>query len=179
MRTWKFGQWCTAAVSAVAAAVAIGVPTGVVPTSLYTRMTPVIWWNYPVWALTSVLMGLLVATYVGGDRAAAPPRPRSARAMIAGILSAFAVGCPVCNKLVILAFGVSGALSYWAPAQPLMALASLALLGHTLARRLRAANACPVPADPKFEPAADYDGQLVQPDGTGAGGERSGRASVG
>lgn len=179
MRTWKLRQWCTAAVTAVAAAMAIGVPTGVVPTSLYARMTPVLWWNYPVWVLTSVLTGLLVGTYVGDTRAAGPARPCTKRAMIAGVFSAFAVGCPVCNKLVVLALGVSGALSYWVPAQPLMALASLALLGHALARRLEEANACPMPAAPQFEPAADYDGQLVQPDGTGAGSGGSGRASVG
>lgn len=25
-----------------------GIPTGIVPTSLYTRTTPILWWNYPV-----------------------------------------------------------------------------------------------------------------------------------
>jgi hypothetical protein len=27
-------------------------------------MTPVLWWNYPVWVLTAILTGLIVATYV-------------------------------------------------------------------------------------------------------------------
>jgi hypothetical protein len=139
----------------VVAALLIGVPTGEISTPFYTRMTPVLWWNYPVWAVTSVLEGLLVATYLRtGDpvsapgREAAEPRPRTMRAVAAGVLSAFAVGCPVCNKLVVLAVGVSGALSYWAPAQPILALASIALLTHALVRRLRTADACPVPATP-------------------------------
>ena len=51
-------------VGAVVTALVIGIPTGVVETSWYHRMTPVLWWNYPVWAVTSFLTGALVSTYV-------------------------------------------------------------------------------------------------------------------
>ncbi|WP_245178539.1 hypothetical protein [Streptomyces montanisoli] len=92
-----------------------------------------------------------MATYVRVDGrppeasdGAARERPRTKRALGAGLLSAFAVGCPICNKLVVLAIGVSGALSYFAPVQPVLAVASVALLVHTLARRLRAAKVCHV-----------------------------------
>ncbi|MFF4728720.1 hypothetical protein ACFY3M_25855 [Streptomyces mirabilis] len=178
MRTWPLRRWLVAAAVTVLTALVIGVPTGVIPTPFYTRMTPVLWWNYPVWAISSVLEGLLIATYVrlaspppaaqaghplapaGGaatrwapaleenpiQQQPAPPRPRPGRAIAAGALSAFAVGCPICNKLVVLAIGVSGALSYWAPAQPVLAVASVALLTHTLVRRLRTATACPMPS---------------------------------
>lgn len=148
MRTWPARRWAVALVVAVVAAIVIGVPTGIIRTSLYTRMTPVLWWNYPVWLLSSMLEGLLVATYVRAgeptetEAPAAPTPPRTARALSAGVLSAFAVGCPICNKLVVLALGVSGALSYFAPVQPVLAVASLALLGHALVRRIRTANAC-------------------------------------
>ncbi len=37
----------------------------------------------------------------------------------------FAIGCPVCNKLVVLALGFSGALAYFEPIQPALALAGL------------------------------------------------------
>ncbi|MER5436110.1 hypothetical protein [Streptomyces sp. NPDC002588] len=149
MRTWPARRWAAAAAVAVIAALVIGVPTGVVPTPFYTRMTPVLWWNYPVWLVSSVLEGLLVATYVRVGRAEAPEaaptgQPRTARALGAGLLSAFAVGCPICNKLVVLAIGVSGALSYFAPVQPVLALASVALLVHALVRRLRTATVCQV-----------------------------------
>ncbi|MFF7642885.1 hypothetical protein [Streptomyces canus] len=178
MRTWPLRRWLVAAAVTVLAALVIGVPTGVIPTPFYTRMTPVLWWNYPVWAISSVLEGLLVATYVrlaspapaaqagqpvvpaGGaatrwapvveetptQQQPAPPRPRSGRAIAAGVLSAFAVGCPICNKLVVLAIGVSGALSYWAPVQPVLGVASVALLTYALARRLRTATACALPS---------------------------------
>lgn len=152
MRSWTPRQWAAAVIVAFLAAMVIGVPTGVVPTPLFARMTPVLWWNYPVWALSSVLMGLLVASYLGGARSVASPQPRTARTIVAGALSALAVGCPVCNKLVVLALGMSGAHSYWAPAQPVLAVASLALLAHALIRRLRTMDACPVPAA-QSEPA--------------------------
>ncbi|MGW4102239.1 hypothetical protein [Streptomyces sp. NPDC004976] len=151
MRTWPARRWMAAAAVTVIAALVIGVPTGVVPTPFYTRMTPVLWWNYPVWLVSSVLEGLLVATYVrigpADVPAAGPPeRPRTVRALGAGLLSAFAVGCPICNKLVVLAIGVSGALTFFAPVQPVLAVASVALLVHALVRRLRTANACAVPS---------------------------------
>ena len=151
MRTWPARRWAVAAAVTVIAALVIGVPTGVVPTPFYTRMTPVLWWNYPVWVVSSMLEGLLVATYVRVGPVAAPEagpaeRPRTARALGAGLLSAFAVGCPICNKLVVLAIGVSGALSYWAPVQPVLAAASVALLGYALIRRLRPAEVCVLPS---------------------------------
>lgn len=149
MRTWPARRWAVAAAVTIIAAIVIGVPTGVVPTPFYTRMTPVLWWNYPVWLVSSVLEGLLLATYVrvGGAQAhetSTPERPRTARALGAGLLSAFAVGCPICNKLVVLALGVNSALAYFAPVQPVLAAASVALLLHALVRRLRTANVCPV-----------------------------------
>lgn len=185
MRAWTARQWVLAVAVAVVSGVAIGVPTGVVPTQFYTRMTPVLWWNYPVWAVSSLLMGLLAATYVGRPPAARADGPRGRRAVLAGALSAFAVGCPICNQLVVMAIGVSGALSYWAPAQPALAVASLALLVHALVRRLRTAAACPMPAATSAygsagrEGVADYDEGSLVPEGSNSGSEGSGRASAG
>ncbi len=139
---WSARHWTVAAVAAVAAALALGLPTDVVPNPLYTRMTPVQWWNYPVLAASSLLIGLTAATYVrnrvvdlrGGRRTAG-----------GGLLSLFAIGCPVCNKLVVLALGASGALRLFAPIQPLLALASLGLVAWALWVRLGSATACPLP----------------------------------
>ena len=127
-------------------ALAVGVPTGVVPSPLFTRMTPVLWWNYGIWAATAVLGGLVVATYIRrpGDRA---PRNGVAAASGGGLLASFAVGCPVCNKLVVAALGMSGALTIWAPLQPVIAIASIAALGWALRSRLRSEYACSIGAD--------------------------------
>ena len=144
--SWSVRQWLVATLAGSVAALVIGVPTGVVETSLYTRMTPVTWWNYPVWAVSAVLVGLIAATYVrvGGGMATAPDRSR--RTLGATLLSAFAVGCPVCNKLVVALIGVSGALSYWAPLQPILGTLSIVVLASAFVVRLRGGVACAAPA---------------------------------
>lgn len=48
-----------------------------------------------------------------------------------------AIGCPICNELVVAALGVSGALTVFAPIQPLIGAASVGLLGVTLGWRVR------------------------------------------
>ena len=135
--------------AAVVVALLIGIPTGILETSWYTRMTPVLWWNYPVWVLSSVLTGALAATYVR-DASVPVPASEGGKTFAGTMLSLFAVGCPICNKLVVIALGVSGALTWFAPIQPLLAVASLGLLAYALWARRRTAVACRLRA-------SDYD----------------------
>lgn len=155
MRSWSVRHWAVAFGTAVLAALVIGVPTMMIPSPFFSRAVPVTWWSYPIWGLSAVLEGLLIATYVRTgepveQEAAAEEaeEPRTTKAIVAGLLSTFAVGCPVCNKIVVLALGVSGALSYFAPVQPFLGIASVGLLIHALVKRLRNADSCPVPARP-------------------------------
>ena len=107
--------------------------TGIIQTDFYHRMTPVLWWNYPVWVMSSILSGALVATYVRDPDVVIPPTQRGST-FAGNVLSLFAVGCPICNKLVVIAIGVSGALNWFAPIQPILALASLTLLAYAFWR---------------------------------------------
>ena len=144
MTSWPLRRWLVAVLVGVVAALAIGVPTGIVETSFYTRMTPVTWWNYPVWAISAILVGLTAATYVRVEGTSGEAPDRARRTVGATVLSAFAVGCPICNKLVVALIGVSGALSYWAPLQPILGLLSIGILAAGLAVRLRGAAECRV-----------------------------------
>jgi hypothetical protein len=140
LRAWPARRWLLAGVAAPLGAVVLGVPTGVIPTPFYTRMTPVLWWNYPVLAASAVLLGLTAATYL---RPLAQQRERSGTvATGGGLLSLFAIGCPVCNKLVVLAIGAGGALRWFAPVQPILAVGSLAMLAVALWTRLGTEVAC-------------------------------------
>jgi hypothetical protein len=67
LRSWPLLRWAVATLGMVGSAVVIGVPTGIIGTPWYTRMTPVLWWNYPVWAVTAAVSGLILATYVRTD----------------------------------------------------------------------------------------------------------------
>ena len=69
--------------------------------------------------------------------------------MVGGVLAWFAVGCPVCNKIALLALGYAGAITWFAPLQPVLAIGALALTSVALVLRLRGQVACPLPAEPK------------------------------
>lgn len=128
-----------ATAAAVGALLVTGIPTAMIDNSWFTRMTPITWWSYPVWILSAILVGLLAATYVGIPQAGGVKSAAGG-----GLLTTLAVGCPTCNKLVVMALGTSGALTIWAPLQPLLALASLVLLVWVLRRRLQPVS-CPLP----------------------------------
>jgi hypothetical protein len=99
-----------------------------------------------VLVITSVLAGLLLATYVREPDVDAVEMDRPARAGgIGGLLAFFAVGCPVCNKLVLVALGTTGAMELFAPLQPILAVASTVLLAVALRMRLRNERSCPLP----------------------------------
>ena len=125
-------------------ALVLAVPTAIIDNPWFTRMTPVEPEQYGFWAATSLLTGALLATYID-------PNLRhglGGRTVGAGLLGVFAVGCPVCNKLVVAILGTSGALSWFAPIQPLLGLGAVALAGYGLWIRVRAlrAGACRLPA---------------------------------
>lgn len=142
VRQWPARRWPVAAAAALAFAVGAGAPSDVIPNPVFDRVVPVTWWSYPVLAATALLGGLITASYV---RSPAAPST-TGQATGGGLLSALAIGCPVCNKLVVLALGATGAMSIWAPLQPILALASIALLTWALRTRLAAEQSCPLPA---------------------------------
>jgi len=143
-------RWITAMGVSVVVALAIGLPTDVIPNPVFGRPVDVTWWSYPVLVVTAMLSGLLVATYVRHDGAAegvpdeidTPGRAGG----VGGLLSFFAVGCPTCNKLAVVALGSTGALDWFAPAQPMLAGLSIVLLVWALRARLRGETSCPIAA---------------------------------
>lgn len=145
VRRFTARQWLVAAGAAVIVALLVGVPTDVIPNPVFGRPVPVTWWSYPVLVVTAVLGGLLAATYVRTEEEFDRPARTGG---IGGLLSFFAVGCPVCNKVVVLALGTVGARRWFEPLQPLLAVASIVLLVVALRSRLRSADACPLPRSP-------------------------------
>src|SRR5665647_458393 len=71
-----------------------------------------------------------------------PPAIPSRLGMAGGVLVWFAVGCPVCNKIALLALGYSGAINWFAPAQPFLAVAALVMTAGALLMRLRGQILC-------------------------------------
>lgn len=128
--------WLVAGLATIGSLLLLGIPTAVIPNPYFIRMTPTETFNFVVWIASAPLIGLLAATYVRPPRhAAAHPRDDAAvgRATMGGVAAYLAIGCPICNKVVVAALGVSGAMTVFAPIQPLIGVASVALLGATMA----------------------------------------------
>lgn len=153
---WPTRRWLVAGGSALGYALVIAIPTDLVDTPVFGREIPPTWWSWPALVVSSVLAGLLTATYVAAPPAgAAAAEPgaddgveldRSAKGgYLGGFLTFFAVGCPVCNKLVLLALGTSGALTWFEPVQPVLSLAAIGVLAWALRTRLRGEVSCAVP----------------------------------
>ncbi|MGO1435338.1 MAG: hypothetical protein ACTJFR_08445 [Canibacter sp.] len=153
LRAWSARQYLIAAVTAIGFALLVGVVTVLIPNPAFARDIDTVWWNYPVWIVTSLGAGMLTATYVksktggneSGDDNSSPSAQRTAHMGIAGgLLTWFAVGCPVCNKIALLALGYSGAITWFAPFQPVLAIAALILTGLALVWRLKGQVVCSV-----------------------------------
>ncbi|SDS75388.1 hypothetical protein SAMN04489751_2775 [Brevibacterium sandarakinum] len=176
LRMWNTRRILVAIATAGASVFIIGMSTVLIPNSFFSRDIPPVWWDYPVWILMSVLLGVLIATYVRepGARATSPRGTqdvadegtgtvegaeaakaevvddRSERrggtfGTVGGMLGWFAVGCPVCNKIALVVLGYTGALTYFAPLQPVLAVLSVVLLLVAVVVRLKGQFSCPVP----------------------------------
>ncbi len=122
--------WLVAIIATGVALVVIGVPTAIIGTPLFIRMTEVRIQDYAIWIASALLAGLIAGTFAINSATS-----NSGGALSGGLLSYLSVGCPICNKLVVLALGTSGALTFFAPAQLFIGLASVALLAWTLMLR--------------------------------------------
>lgn len=112
---WDIGRWerrryLVAGVVGVLWLVLSGIPTGLLDMPYYYRMTPVVWWDYPFWFAGAVFVGLVAATYVGAGGTDNPDRSEG-KTLTGALFSVFAIGCPICNALVVAVLG-TGAL--WA-----------------------------------------------------------------
>jgi hypothetical protein len=132
-------------VAAVFTALVIGVPTDVVPNPWFSRVVGVRPIDVVVLVALSLLTGALVATYVVAGRSGAGA-PRAG--IGSGVLGWFAVGCPVCNKLVVLLLGASGATRVFEPVQPVLGVAAviLAMAALNRARARDSSRRLPVPS---------------------------------
>lgn len=146
---WSARRWRVALLGGIATAILVALPTAVIPNPIFGRAVEVTWWSYPVVILTGILGGLLLATYVREPwmetetpQEQAEDKKASKLGIAGGFIAFFAVGCPVCNKLVLLALGASGAMTWFAPVQPFLAIASVILMAVALRIRLKNQVSC-------------------------------------
>ena len=146
----RFAAWAVAWTAA--SLVAFGLVSAIIPNPVFGRQIPPEPFAIAVWLVSAPLMGLIMATYMAPPSATMtgatslapvamlPPGERQTTTLgtIAGLGAFLAIGCPVCNKIVLILLGTSGALTVYAPLQPAIGAASLVLLAATLVWRMRA-----------------------------------------
>jgi hypothetical protein len=144
--------WPVSALYAAGAALLIGIPSVLIPNHLFSRTVPTSPQDYVIWVISALLIGPLMGLatlYPVAPRRATPVSNRSlagsGRALAGTLLSFFSVGCPVCNKVVVLLLGFGGAMTFFNPVRPFLGLASIVLLSVTLFLRVRVLrHGCPV-----------------------------------
>jgi hypothetical protein len=130
--------WIITTLAAATGLAVIGLTTAIFENWFFVRMTPVRAQDYVIWVVSAVLIGLIGGSYFV-DRS----KSGDGKIVSGGVLSVLAVGCPICNKPVVLLLGTSGALTFFAPVQLYIGIASVLLLGWTLLLRVKVlAGAC-------------------------------------
>ncbi len=134
--------WSVAIIGAIATLVIVGVVASLIENPLFDRKLAARPQDYIIWATTAALGGLIFGTFT-----IAPGPSNQGKAASGGVLSAIAVGCPICNKVAVTLLGTSGALNIFGPSQIFIGIASLILLVWTLLLRAQAVvGSCPVDA---------------------------------
>ncbi len=136
--------------TAAAFGISVGVITGAIDTPIFERATPAYAIDYPIWALNALLVGALagVSMFAMRQRRDFGSGPIYA----GGFLSAFAISCPLCNGLLVAAFGTGAAANVFDPARPLIGGLTALFMGYVLFRRVQTLRAgcaeCEAPPEP-------------------------------
>jgi len=142
---------------AFVAILVIGIPSDLIENPIFGRPVEPKQIDYVILVITAALIGLVFAIRPEPVSGAALAPDEDSAPIWGGFLSFMAVGCPVCNQAVVALVGTSGALSWWAPVQPIVGLAAVGMLIWALKRRLDTYDlaSCPIPQSdpPKDEPA--------------------------
>jgi hypothetical protein len=150
--------------AAIGAFALLGTVAALWENPFFVRMTPVSGFEVGLLALQAVLLGAYLAIPARGCAIK--------RAGIGGIANFIGIACPVCNKLLMFAFGADLLLTYLEPARIYLAAGGALITGWAVAVRWRsfmALNAGVAKAEPG-RAAPPYPPQLAPlgADATGA-----------
>ena len=117
--SWR--RWAKGVLTAVSAFVILGTVSALWSNPFFVRMTPVGGWELALLGTLSALLGV----YVAVRRRTCGARTAS----LGGVLGFLGIACPVCNKILLLAFGSELLLTYFEPVRVYVAAAGVAVVG--------------------------------------------------
>ncbi|ELZ24463.1 hypothetical protein C477_00840 [Haloterrigena salina JCM 13891] len=144
--------WGTAA--GIGVFLLFGLVTGLVPNPLYVRMVPRTPIDYLFLVLTALLAGVYTAQRLATevvesdcmdtDRSETGDSRSEDRWVLGGLVGGFlAVGCPICNVILLALFSSSALMTYFDPLRPALGALSVALLtGLIYVRHSRSCPTC-------------------------------------
>lgn len=101
-----------------------GTITAVWANPLFTRMTPIGWWEWPALVIVAVLAGTFTAVR--------RPECSTKKAGLGGLASFVGIACPTCNKILMLIFGGEALLRWFDPIRPAVTVLGMGLLAYAI-----------------------------------------------
>ncbi len=108
----------------------LGIPTALIPNSIYVRMVPALMLDYAFLTATSVMLGAYISLHFYSRVAGGVKEDLAAAS--GGAAGILAFGCPICNALLVSLLGTAAILTYYEPVRPAIGAAGIALLGAAL-----------------------------------------------
>lgn len=121
-----------------------GTVTSIIPTSFFTRMTPVGWLERISLFITSLLLGVYIGLLYYG-KASGKDKVCNASSTTGGVFGFLTFGCSICNKILVFFLGIDGILTYFEPLRPILGISSIGLLGFAIfkkSQRNSSINSC-------------------------------------
>jgi len=110
--------------SAIALFLAFGIPTALLPTGIFKRMTDSTMFDYAFLFIVPVLFGYFIYLYLQRRQTA-----KKTCAAVSGLGAGWlAVICPICVKFLVLLFGMSALMTYFDPIRPVFGVVSIVIL---------------------------------------------------
>ncbi len=118
-----------------------GVPTALIQTPWFSRMTPPRSLDYVFLLVNSALLAAYIGLYYYEKHTSS--KRSDSFATGGSLFNILAVGCPICNKLLVALLGFSAVLTYIEPARAWFGLLSTALVSVALVAKAKTAcNTC-------------------------------------
>lgn len=124
------------ALCAIIAFLILGIPTALIPTGFYKRMTPPTIIDYSILSIVSILIGANASVYFYKKFG----QKNGLAALGSGFLGFFAISCPICVSFLVAIFGTAFMLAYYDPIRPLLGAISIVVLSATLLFNLKNLN---------------------------------------
>ena len=132
----------------IASFLVLAISTTIIPNPIFPREEPVRMIDYVILGTVTVL-----ATGLGATWAMPKSCPLDRNKLLSGgVLSFIAIGCPVCNVAVVALIGTGGALAWFAPLQPIIGAAAIALLSVALFMQIRDIRRTSMPGNVQSSP---------------------------